>query len=104
MNKANVPGRPGLRESKKPRIQDTIRACVIQLFSEHGYEHTTVEQTAKAADVSLSTVFRSFPAKEAMLVSDEYDAVRKECHGRCAVFRTRAGVCNQPRPVECPPS
>ncbi len=64
--------RPGLRERKKIRTRQAIRSAAYRLIGEQGYESTTVEQIARAAEVSPSTVFRYFPVKEDILVTDEY--------------------------------
>jgi AcrR family transcriptional regulator len=37
----------------------------MRLFREQGYEATTIEQIAAAAEVAPSTCFRYFPAKSA---------------------------------------
>ena len=42
---------------------------------QQGYEATTVEQIADAAEVSSSTFFRYFPAKEDTVLTDEYDEI-----------------------------
>jgi AcrR family transcriptional regulator len=67
------PGRPGLRERKKARTRATIQACALRLFREQGYDATTIEQIIEAADVSETTFFRYFPAKEDLVLDDEYD-------------------------------
>lgn len=72
----SVPGTPpqlGLRERKKLRTRIAIRRATYRLIAEQGYEATTVEQIAEAAEVSPSTVFRYFPAKEDIVLTDEYD-------------------------------
>jgi AcrR family transcriptional regulator len=64
----------GLRERKKARTRSAIRAEAIRMFAEQGFSATTIEQIAEAADISPSTFFRYFPTKEAVIVTDEYDA------------------------------
>ncbi|WP_042376617.1 acyl-CoA-like ligand-binding transcription factor [Streptacidiphilus melanogenes] len=63
----------GLRERKKLKTRRAIRAAAFGLFSEQGYEATTVDQIAAAAEVSPSTFFRYFPTKEDLVISDDYD-------------------------------
>lgn len=65
----------GLRERKKAKTKAAIQLHAVRLFREQGYAATTVEQVAEAAEVSPSTVFRYFPAKEDLVVNDDYDPV-----------------------------
>jgi MFS transporter, DHA2 family, multidrug resistance protein len=67
------PARPGLRERKKARTRAAIQACALRLFREQGYDATTIEQIIDAADVSETTFFRYFPAKEDVVLDDDYD-------------------------------
>lgn len=57
----------GLRERKKQRTRATIVDVASRLCAKQGYENTTVEQIAAAADISPRTFSRYFPNKEAVI-------------------------------------
>ena len=52
--------RPGLRERKKARTKAAIQEHALRLFAAQGYQQTTIDQIADAAEVSPSTFFRYF--------------------------------------------
>ncbi|MFE7130750.1 TetR/AcrR family transcriptional regulator [Streptomyces sp. NPDC057638] len=62
----------GLRERKKLKTRLAIRRATYRLIRAQGYESTTIEQIAEAAEVSPSTVFRYFPTKEDIVLTDEF--------------------------------
>ncbi|MEU9988545.1 TetR/AcrR family transcriptional regulator [Streptomyces sp. NPDC007971] len=77
---ASAADRPrlGLRERKKIKTREAIRAATYALIGEQGYDATTIDQIAERAEVSPSTVFRYFPTKEDIVLTDEYDALLLE--------------------------
>jgi AcrR family transcriptional regulator len=68
-----APTAPGLRERKKAKTRWAIQEHALRLFAEQGYENTTVDQIAAAAEISPSTFFRYFRTKEDVVVQDEFD-------------------------------
>lgn len=66
---------PGLREQKKQQTRGAIQREALRLIAERGYEATTCEQIAAAAQVSAATLYRYFPTKEDIVLQDGYDPV-----------------------------
>jgi len=65
----------GLRERKKLKTKEAIHRAAMRLFAKRGYEETTVEQIAAAAEISPSTFFNYFPTKEDVVMLDIYDPI-----------------------------
>lgn len=59
--------------TKGARTRARLQAVALQLFAEHGYDATTVDQIASAAGVSQMTFFRHFPTKESAVLDDPFD-------------------------------
>ena len=59
----------GLRERKKQRTRATLINAAVQLCLKQGYENTTVDQIAAAADVSSRTFSRYFATKDAVYMA-----------------------------------
>ena len=68
----------GLRERKKQKTRWAIQEHALRLFTEQGYEATTIDQIAAAAEIPPSTFFRYFPSKEDVVIQDPYDEMLLE--------------------------
>jgi AcrR family transcriptional regulator len=61
-----------LRAHRRAETQRTIQAHAVRLFTERGYDATTVTDVAEAAGVSPMTVYRHFPTKEDLVLVDQH--------------------------------
>jgi AcrR family transcriptional regulator len=90
MSPSPTPPRPpalqgDLRERKRIRTRRAIRTAAYDLFDQYGFEATRVDLIAEAAEVSPSTVFRYFPTKEDIVLTDEDNPVLQSAlHARPA--------------------
>ena len=66
-------GLAGFASARRQRRTRPSRRPPCDLFRSQGYEATTVEQIAEAAEVSPSTFFRYFPTKEDVVIHDALD-------------------------------
>jgi len=62
-----------LRERKRQRTRERIQDEAFRLVRRDGFDATTIEAIAEAADVSASTVYRYFGTKEGVLLWDELE-------------------------------
>lgn len=65
--------RMDLRQRRRADTQRLIQSHALRLFTEHGYDSITVADVARAAGVSPMTVYRHFPTKEDLVLSDQYN-------------------------------
>jgi AcrR family transcriptional regulator len=66
---------PGLRERKKAATRLAIHEAGMRLFDERGFNRTTVDDIAEAANVSRATVFTYYATKEEIVFGDAAMAV-----------------------------
>ncbi|MGW6688479.1 TetR/AcrR family transcriptional regulator [Streptomyces sp. NPDC054961] len=79
----------GRRERKKAQTRKALADSALRLFLERGYDGVGVRDVAEAADVSVTTLFKHFPSKEALVFDEDADsgaslvaAVRDRAPGR----------------------
>src|ERR1700681_2856225 len=61
---ATSAGVPGLRERKRQQTRERLTRAAMALFLERGFEATTLDDIATAADISRRSFFHYFASKE----------------------------------------
>ena len=68
-----MPPTSGLRERKKRERRRRIEDVAIDLFVRQGFDATTIEQIAAAADIAPRTFFSYFATKDDLVLADYTD-------------------------------
>lgn len=61
---------PSLRDRKKQRTRRKIEQVALDMFEENGFDGTTIDLIAAAADIAPRTFFHYFPSKEDVVLAD----------------------------------
>ena len=96
----------GRRERKKAQTRQSLADAALELFLERGYDQVGVKEIADAADVSVTTLFKHFPSKEALLFDRDDDieaglvaAVRDRAEGQSIPNALREHVLAEVHPA-----
>ncbi|MFB9432822.1 TetR/AcrR family transcriptional regulator [Streptoalloteichus tenebrarius] len=83
--------------------------AALQLFLERGYDQVGVKDVADAADVSVTTLFKHFPSKEALVFDMDDDlrtalvaAVRDRSPGQSVPQALREHILDRTVPADSP--
>jgi AcrR family transcriptional regulator len=71
----------GIREQKKRKTRSAIMEAAVHLFSENGFERTSIQQLAQAAGIGKGTIYSYFQTKTEIFhafCEDELDFIRSE--------------------------
>ncbi|WP_328323163.1 MULTISPECIES: TetR/AcrR family transcriptional regulator [unclassified Streptomyces] len=63
----------GRRERKKAQTRQSLADAALELFLERGYDQVGVKDIADSADVSVTTLFKHFSGKEALVFDQDDD-------------------------------
>jgi AcrR family transcriptional regulator len=75
----------GLREKKAQKVREAIYDAMLTLAERNGYDAATLEQVAERAEVGISTVYRYFANKDAILL----DPIESNLSALAGQFRAR---------------
>ncbi|MFK0044175.1 TetR/AcrR family transcriptional regulator [Streptomyces sp. NPDC090741] len=86
----------GRRERKKAQTRKALADAALRLFTERGFDNVGVRDVAEAADVAVTTLFKHFPSKEALIFDEDEDkeaalvaAVHDRAPGRSVLHALR---------------
>ncbi|MFI7410916.1 TetR/AcrR family transcriptional regulator [Streptomyces sp. NPDC049627] len=86
----------GRRERKKAQTRQALADAAMRLFTERGYDDVGVREVAAEADVAVTTLFKHFPSKEALVFDEDEDkeaalvaAVRDRAPGQSVLHALR---------------
>lgn len=77
---SGMPEPIGLRERKKRDRRRQIEDVAIELFERQGFDATTIEQIAAAADIAPRTFFSYFDTKDDVVIADYADRLGRILH------------------------
>lgn len=75
----------GLREKKALKVREAIHDAMLTLAERDGYDAATLEQVAERAEVAVSTIYRYFANKDAILL----DPIESNPSALADLFRSR---------------
>ncbi|MEU2283009.1 helix-turn-helix domain-containing protein [Streptomyces sp. NPDC013178] len=61
----------GRRERKKAQTRKALATAAVRLFTERGFDNVGVRDVAEEADVAVTTLFKHFPSKEALIFDED---------------------------------
>jgi AcrR family transcriptional regulator len=69
MNTSSTTSSPDRRQRRASEIRERLFRAALDLFAQHGFVDTTVEDITNAADVGKGTFFNYFPSKDHVLLA-----------------------------------
>jgi AcrR family transcriptional regulator len=69
MNLCSTTSSPDRRQRRASEIRERLFRAALDLFAQHGFADTTVEDITNAADVGKGTFFNYFPSKDHILLA-----------------------------------
>ena len=94
MTTATLGRETGRLERRKARTRAAILSAASELFQQHGYEATSIQQIAELADTGVGTVYGYFVSKDEVL----HEVLRE--HSQAAVENYRASIDSSTPPID----